>query len=179
MGESDITFKICIFGEGGVGKTSFTKRYLYNQFDLDTLITLGANIFVKKVVIEKIKVVLQIWDFGGEQQFRFMLPSYARGSSGGIFMFDLTRAITLNKINEWLAIYKQGLPKEEQGVPILMVGAKQDLSDIRSVEAKYAQDVGKANKLFDYIECSAKTGYNVEAIFQKLTRQMLKNIKVI
>ncbi len=177
--ETFATFKICVFGEGGSGKTSFTKRYLYNQFDIDTLITLGANIFVKYIDIENKRIALQIWDFGGEAQFRFMLPAYSRGAAGGIFMFDLTRAITLGKIGEWLTIFKQGLSKEEQALPIMLVGAKQDLSEIRSVEADYARNVGKSNGIFEYIECSAKSGYNVQQIFEKLTRRMMMNIKAI
>ena len=94
-------------------------------------------------------------------------------------MFDLTRAITLGKIGEWLTIFKQGLLKEEQGVPVMLVGAKQDLIEQRSVEEEYARDIGKSNGLFEYIECSAKSGYNVQAIFEKLTRKMMLNIKAI
>ena len=103
------TFKLCIFGDGGVGKTTLTRRFLTGLFDMDTKITLGASIFVKFTEIEGKRISIQIWDFGGEKQFRFLIPVYAHGSSAGIYMFDLTRMGTLSDIDDWLTFFKDGL----------------------------------------------------------------------
>ncbi len=176
---TQLAYKVCLFGEGGVGKTSLTKRYLYNKFDLDTLLTMGANIFIKTITIKNISIILQIWDFGGEQQFRFMLPAYARGSSGGIFMFDLTRQLSLVAIKDWLAMFKQGLAKDEQNLPIFMVGAKQDLKEKRSVLEEDARALAKKHGLVEYMECSAKSGYNVDRVFEQLALTILKANKII
>ena len=80
--EASAVFKICIFGEGGVGKTSLTRRFLVDVFDMDTKMTLGASVFVKQLEVEGNKVRLQVWDFGGEEQYRFLLPVYSHGISG-------------------------------------------------------------------------------------------------
>ncbi len=177
--ERQYAFKIALFGEGGVGKTSFTKRYLYNKFEIDTLLTMGANIFIKTIKIKDINVILQIWDFGGENQFRFLLPSYARGSSGGIFMFDLTRQLTLIAVKDWITIFKQGLARDEQNIPIFMVGAKQDLNEKRSVKEEDARSLTKKHGLVNYMECSAKTGDNIDLIFEQLALAMLNANKII
>ncbi len=82
----DAMFKLCIFGDGGVGKTTLVKRYLTGVFAGDTTMTIGVDFHIKKLNIEGKEVGLQIWDFAGEDRFRFLLPSYVFGTSGGIFM---------------------------------------------------------------------------------------------
>ncbi len=177
--ERQYAFKISLFGEGGVGKTSFTKRYLYNKFDNDEMVTMGANIFIKTIKIKDINIILQIWDFGGENQYRFLLPSYARGSSGGIFMFDLTQQSTLIVVKDWITIFRQGLAKDENNIPIFMVGAKQDLKKNRSVIEETTRSLAKNYRFAEYIECSAKTAYNVDHIFNQLALSILKINKII
>ncbi|MBY8982944.1 MAG: GTP-binding protein [Candidatus Lokiarchaeota archaeon] len=172
-------YKICIFGDTGVGKTTLTQRYLTNIFHLNIKNTMGAQLFVKFVEVKNIRITLQIWDFGGEDMFRFLLPAYSYGSSGGIFMFDLTNNSTLEKIEDWLATFKEGLTKDESEIPIIMVGGKLDLQDKRTISTKYAIKFLKLHNLDSYIECSAKTGQNVELVFEKLIQKILKNSGLI
>jgi len=179
MSSYTATFKICIFGDGGVGKTALTRRYVTNRFEVDTKITIGVDILVKDVDVENIRVKLQIWDFGGEERFRFFLPIYARGSSGGIFMYDITRLSSLNNLDEWLSVFKEKLGVEEKKIPILLVGGKKDLSDDNSVSKKYAMQFALSRGIYDIIECSAKTGENVEKIFETIVYKILKNIELI
>ena len=60
-----------------------------------------------------------------------------------------------------------------------MIGGKLDLHDRRSVYSKDAVDLAKRYDLLDYIECSAKTGENVELIFYKLALELTKRAKLI
>jgi len=142
-------------------------------------VNVELKIFIKYITIKDKRVVLQIWDFGGEERFRFLLPTYASGSSGGIFMFDMTRPSSLNSIEGWLDVFKSGLDESRKDIPILLVGSKLDLTN----EAKLSQDdVLKQTysyKLFDYIECSSKTGENVESIFDTLVREIMKRAGTI
>jgi len=78
---ADLAFKLCIFGDGGVGKTTLTERYLMGLFTEDTKMTLGTNFYQKNIVVKGLLVNLQIWDFGGEEQFRTLFPNYIRGSA--------------------------------------------------------------------------------------------------
>ena len=167
-------YKICLFGPGGVGKTTLTRKYLTGLFEEDTKFTMGASIFVKHLKINDKKVLVQIWDFGGEQQYRFLLPVYSHGSAGGIFMFDLSRYSTIKDIEEWITIFKEGLDKNERELPLLLVGGKLDLSEKRSVSKEVALEFAKKNECFEYIECSSKTGENVEKLFEILINEILK-----
>lgn len=177
LSHTEYTFKICIFGDGGVGKTTLTQRYLTGKFDANISITLGANILVKFLKIKDMKISLQIWDFGGEEMFRFLLPSYAVGSSGGIFMFDLTRNLSLINIETWVNTFRKNL--NPPNVPLYFVGSKIDLKEQRSVAREDAIILLKKYDLSDYFECSAMTGENVEEIFTQLASLMLKNVGVL
>ncbi|TFF88035.1 MAG: GTP-binding protein [Promethearchaeota archaeon] len=169
----EVTYKISIFGPGGVGKTTLARRFLTGMFETDLKMTMGAEIFVKHLQIEDFKVILQIWDFGGEKAFRFLLPAYARGSSAGIFMYDITRYATLTHIEDWLDTFKKRLDNDVQ-VPIFLVGGKKDLEEKRSVSIEEAKNLARKLEFTDFYECSSKSGFNIEKIFEDLTRLILK-----
>lgn len=173
---SDFLFKLVIFGDGGVGKTTLVKRYLTGIFDTSTTMTIGVDFYGKKLMMYGKKVSLQIWDFAGEDRFRFLLPSYVHGASGGIFMFDITRYTSLKNFEDWLNIFRNGYHMNQHGntLPILMVGGKLDLKYKRSVTHDQAKKAVQIQNLYDYIECSAKTGENVEELFQRLTRLLMQ-----
>ena len=67
--KEEMAYKICIFGESCVGKSTLARRFLTGFFEEDIKLTMGAEIFIKFLDIENIRVVLQIWDFGGEDIF--------------------------------------------------------------------------------------------------------------
>ncbi|MFX1256967.1 MAG: Rab family GTPase [Promethearchaeota archaeon] len=175
----DALFKVCIFGDGGVGKTCLVNRYLTGLFKTDTSITIGVDFSLKRLDIEGKKIMLQIWDFAGEDRFRFLLPSYANGASGGIYMFDITRNTSLNNLSDWLEVFRKGANDNKNEIPIMMVGGKVDLNDRRSVFSIEAVNLAKNYSLFDYIECSAKTGQNIEIIFYKIARFLSEKAQII
>jgi small GTP-binding protein len=138
--------------------------------------TIGVDFYVKKLTMYGKKVSLQIWDFAGEDRFRFLLPSYVAGSSGGIFMFDITRYTSLKNFEDWLNIFRDGYNLKQIGntLPVLTVGGKLDLEYKRSVSREQAEAVVRSQNLYEYMECSAKTGKNVEKIFETITRLLLQ-----
>ncbi len=171
---SDALFKVVFFGDGGVGKTTLIKRYLTGVFKSHSEITIGVDFHVKKLEIDGKRVGLQIWDFAGEDRFRFLMPSYVIGASGGIFMFDITRYSSLKNFNDWIEIFKRGYSGTDNQIPVLMVGSKIDLEYKRAVSRNEAYDIARKNSLYGYIECSAKNGQNVEDVFSEIGRLMLK-----
>lgn len=173
----DATFKLCIFGDGGVGKTTMTNRFMTGMFKMDTMMTLGANILVKHIDINDHTIALQIWDFGGEEMYRNLLSAYAMGASGGIIMFDITRSITYHHALLWLNDFKRTIMNGRY-VPVIAVGGKLDLAEKRSVSIDDGYDFKEKHDLLEYIECSAKTGENVNHIFEKITKELLTTIQL-
>ena len=176
--ESEALFKIIIFGEGGVGKTTLIRRYLEGYFEESIKMTIGVDFFMKHIKIKTRKVALQIWDFAGEERFRFLLPDYVSGASGGIFMYDITRRSTLNRINEWLTIFKREYAGKEtdEVLPVIILGGKIDREEDRSVDLSDAKTQLEDLSCLRYMECSSKTGENVENVFRILTKHLVKRM---
>jgi small GTP-binding protein len=174
---SKLQFKLPIFGDAGVGKTTLTHRYLHGLFKQSYHGTIGVDFFLKKLELNGKNISLQIWDFAGEEKFRFLLPGIINGANGTIFMFDITRYVTFENLSNWLSVFKTANENHNQTVPALLVGSKTDLEGIRTVPSKEAKSFAQDNNLSGYIECSSKNGENVEELFRKITKIMMENIK--
>ena len=100
--------KIVILGEGGVGKTTLLHRYVNNIFVDSTKMTIGTDFFIKKVRVlnenVEYELTLLIWDFAGQERFRFILNEYINGAEGIILAFDLSRVATLYRIKNWIGL---------------------------------------------------------------------------
>ncbi len=175
MTEQKRAFKLCIFGDGGVGKTTLIRRFVTRVFEKDIKMTIGADFSVKNVEIDGEIVTLRIWDFAGEERFRVLLPSFAKGADGGIFMYDITRYSTLNNMKDWLSIFEYFVSDDQMKIPIIIIGGKADLQDKRSVEPEKAQELSINYNLQGFYECSSKTGDNVAILFEYIARKMLEN----
>jgi small GTP-binding protein len=170
----DATFKIIIFGDAGCGKTTLTQRFLTNLFVSDQTMTIGVDFEVKSLSVDSQKVKLQIWDFGGEERFRFLLPTYVRGARGGLFLYDITNYSSIAHIDDWLSVIRKEI-RAEDIFPIIVVGGKADLIENREVSSADAIKIAKSRNVNGFIETSSKTGENVEKAFEALTSLMLND----
>jgi len=168
----DATFKIIIFGDAGCGKTTLTQRFLTNLFVSDQTMTIGVDFEVKSLSVHDQKVKLQIWDFGGEERFRFLLPTYVRGARGGLFLYDITNYSSIAHIDDWLSVIKKEI-RAEDIFPIIVVGGKADLVENREVSSADGIKIARSRNVDGFIETSSKTGVNVEKAFEALTSLML------
>ncbi|TKJ20942.1 MAG: hypothetical protein CEE42_14340 [Promethearchaeota archaeon Loki_b31] len=162
--------KILLAGEGGVGKTTLLHRFVDGRFSAETRMTIGVEFFLKEVEINSHHCTLQLWDFGGQQRFRFLLESYVLGAKGALLLFDLTRPITLEKLEQWVEICR----KNDPDLPILFLGTKTDLADDIMVHDDYALEFKEAFNLFDFLKVSSKSGDNVNNAFDLLTKKILE-----
>ena len=166
-------YKVLICGEGGVGKTTLLHRYIERKFIISTQMTIGVEFFIKELEVDGKKILLQIWDFGGQPRFRFLLNNYARGAKGALFLFDLTRPMSLEKIEEWLEISRV----EDQTIPILLIGSKLDLQDSMSITLSYIEEIQEKYNLFEFLKVSSKTGENVDLAFHKIAQKILNRLE--
>ena len=171
----DATFKIIIFGDAGTGKTTLTQRFLTNLFKSDQTMTIGVDFEVKSLTVDEQKVKLQIWDFGGEERFRFLLPTYVRGARGGLFIYDITNFSSIAHIDDWLSVIRKEI-RAEDIFPIIVVGSKADLVESREVSSAEGIKIAKSRNVNGFIETSSKSGENVEKTFKALTGLMLDGV---
>lgn len=176
MVDYDYTFKILLLGDASVGKTSFTKQYCYNIFNPSERMTIGVDFHVKTIDIEyegELKnIKLQIWDLGGEDRFRFLLPTYCLGANAAFLLYDTTRPSTLDNIPEWITIVRQ----KGGRIPIMLVESKIDLTQ-RKIPKSHGEQLVEQYNLAGFIEISSKTDENVDLAFERLVRITLEQQK--
>ncbi|MBY9003959.1 MAG: GTP-binding protein [Candidatus Lokiarchaeota archaeon] len=165
--------KIIITGEGGVGKTTLLHRYIEGKFLVNTYMTIGVEFFIKELEVDDNKILLQIWDFGGQERFRFLLKNYAKGTKGALFLFDLTRPLSLENIDNWIEICRS----EDPTIPILLIGSKADLEESFSLDEDFIQNMKNNYNFFDFIKISSKTGENVDNAFKIIAEKVINSIK--
>ena len=168
--EYDFTFKIITAGEGGVGKTTMLHRYVEGKFLFNTKMTIGVEIFNKNFILDNGEVcALQLWDFGGQNRFRFFQDSFVLGANGAFLMFDLTKIHSFLKLDEWIDIVR----KYDPHLPVLLLGAKCDLKDEIVVRDEMAINFVKKYNLMGYLKTSSKENYNVDKAFGQLVAELL------
>ena len=64
-------YKVVIFGDQGVGKKTFLKIGAKEMFKSNSKMTIGVDFFTKYIEVDRKRMKLQIWNFGGENRFQF------------------------------------------------------------------------------------------------------------
>jgi len=154
-----------MLGDASVGKTSLTIRYISGFFQEDLKLTIGVDFYSKTTSFKDKKVKLQIWDFGGEERFRFLLSQYCKGANGAFFLYDITNQVSLDHLPDWTQIIRENAGD----IPIMLIGSKVDLNEFRAVPRDDGILAAKKYNLASFVELSSKTGENVENAFQVIT----------
>jgi Ras-related protein Rab-2A len=168
--------KIFVSGEGGVGKTTMIERYIKGTFNAHTILTIGVQHSLYSITSSTgKKFAYQIWDLGGEERFKVIVPIYVRGSCGGIIVFDESRFITFKNLDDWITLIKKDL---DPSVPVILVSTKSDLVDRPQISEESINELLTRYKLKAYFRTSAKTGNNINEIFQTLADLIEKAGKI-
>ncbi|NVM28245.1 MAG: GTP-binding protein [Candidatus Helarchaeota archaeon] len=162
------TFKVVLLGDQAVGKTSLVLRYVNNSFSDHYISTIGADFLIKDLELMGAPIRLMIWDLGGQEQWEGIRARYMAGSDGCILIFDVSRDHNIEfYINNWLREVKDFIGEK---TPIIIVGNKMDLEP--KVDLELATRLIN-NLNFPLIETSAKTGTQVETMFQRITAEIV------
>ncbi len=159
-----IIYKILLLGDPGVGKTALITQYIDNRFITDYKATLGFDIFIKKIIGSKAEFSLAIWDLAGQEKYTSLKQSYYEGAQGIIMVYDVTDRESYKNIIQWLT----ELQKVVKTIPIMLVGNKIDLTDEIKINTEDGQRLKTRIKAINFYETSAKTGHNVNTIFEEL-----------
>ncbi|MHA2225980.1 MAG: Rab family GTPase [Candidatus Hodarchaeales archaeon] len=180
--------KICILGDGMVGKTSLVNRYLGKGFTSEYLPTLGSDFASKEIYVQTKKgtrlLRLQIWDLAGQPSFQQIRTRYYKRAAGALLVFDVTRPESFENLKLWINEFYKYV--ESPQASIILLGNKIDLQGKNIVSSDTVRrfiDLGLTESKiyleddqFDYLETSAKTGENVEKAFQIIGKQIIKRI---
>jgi len=176
---SVLNLKVVTLGDKAAGKTSLILRFVEGRFKINSQPTIGALFLCKRGKTgEGLGFKLQIWDTSGDKRFESMAPLYYKTANIVLVCYDVTSRTSFLKTHEWVEKLKQNLNRLKQEgdatVPqMIVVGTKIDLHDLREVPKREAEAFA-ANNGAAYYETSAKTGENVEGLFEETAARILK-----
>jgi Ras-related protein Rab-8A len=161
MIKPDIRF--ILWGDSGVGKSNLLMKYATDKFNPCFISTIGIDFKTKDVVFEDKKYKLQIWDTGGNPHFRTITTSYLRGPMIALLCFSIDDKKSFTNLEEHIS-YIQNQRDEKGKYKIFIVSTKIDDETQRKVTK---EDIAKflSKYKFAYYEVSAKTGENVDTLF--------------
>ncbi len=163
--------KTIIIGDPGVGKTSLVKQFISEKFSRDYRITIGTNIFTKKLILHTGETVkMQLWDIAGQERWIKMRHLYYNGAHGVMMVADLTRRKTFEQL---VKFWKLDLMEHCEKAPIILIANKNDLiNEITKEEIEIIRNDIGARYFFN---TSAKDGTNVNKSFEILANEIVTN----
>lgn len=172
-----VSRKICLLGDFAVGKTSLIRRFVDRQFSDQYLSTVGVKISRKQIEISGVdslepqRLQLLIWDLEGSTRFKAVSASYLQGARGAIIVADVSREETLERLPEQIQSYRSVNPAGK----IVIALNKSDLFGRERLERLVGFVEDKAqNQVSTICLTSAKTGWNVDQMFEGIAQKLLE-----
>ena len=167
--------KIIVAGASAVGKTCLVNTYIFKDF-IEVSPTIGVN-FAQKICVGKAGPLnLSIWDFSGQERFRFLMPQLCAGAAGLILVFDQTQPSTLDEAVYWFKLVSKYSHPVTKPV-VVLVGNKSDLP--RRITPSQTKQFCIQNEVHNYVQCSAKSGDNVVRVFETICSTIQRTMPVV
>ena len=107
MCEEEITCRVVLLGECGVGKTSIISRYIFNTFELSYSGpgVSGGNYGKKKSLVEDESQMIEyeIWNTIGQEAYRSLTRLIYREADACILVYDITSRRSFEELKVYWA----------------------------------------------------------------------------
>ena len=143
------------------------------RFNPEHEITIGCEFMAKNIQIKDRDIRIQIWDTAGQETYRSITRTYYKSSTCAFIIYDITDRKSFSNISSWLDECKEMCYKD---ILICLVGNKTDLEEKRVVSKEEGQKFADDNGLL-FFETSAKSGENIEEMFNKCTEDIVTKIE--
>ena len=132
----DLTFKLIVIGDSGVGKSSLTNKATKNIFEDKYTATIGFEFFTFNIKINNTIIKLQIWDTCGQELYRSLITNFYRNSSLAIIVYAVNKKESFEDIEMWL---RELRIHSKPDVKLFLIGNKIDLENEREITTKEGQ----------------------------------------
>ena len=168
----DLSFKLIVIGDSGVGKSCLTNNAVKNIFDESYNATVGFEFFTFNVKVNDKVVKLQIWDTCGQELYRSLITNFYRNSSLAIMVYAINSLESFSNIEMWL---RELRTHSNPDAKVFLIGNKLDLENERKVTKEQGEKFCKENNINEFMESSAKTGVNAQNIFIKAAQTLYED----
>ena len=104
--KKEISLKVILLGDSGVGKTFLYKRFTTNKVPTSCVATLGMDFFTTEFTLDdEYDFNLDIWDTAGQEKFRAVNRSYYNEADLAFFVYDITDRTSFNNLQFWIDDY--------------------------------------------------------------------------
>ena len=191
----DFKFSVGLMGEGAVGKTSILHYFYTGKFKQNSLPTIGVDYHFKFATCKGKTIKITLYDTAGQERFNSLSAACLRGVQALLLVFSLTSTNqheeikykeaqgeeklkiqkdctlkTFKDVSFWLSQFNT-FNKQDKKI-IFLIGNKCDDTENRIIKLEDAMQFAKDNKL-TYFETSAKTGKNIQKVFENLTLNIM------
>ncbi|KAH0793787.1 Ras family protein [Histomonas meleagridis] len=161
--------KVVFVGDSGAGKTSIINKF--TQISGTPVPTITATSVQCIVHLPEQDVTLNVWDTAGQDDYKCLIPIYAKGAMVAVIVFDKTSEESFNSLRNWVNFIRESVGQ----LGIIVVGNKEDLPAVIS----FNQGIGFADQNdAQFIETSAETGTNVDLLFSTIANLVLEQEKL-
>ena len=162
VGDYELTFKIIIIGDSGVGKSCLALRGIKNVFKPLYSPTIGFEFMAFYTRIDGKIIKMQIWDTCGQEVYRSLISSFYNNSSLAIMVYSIDNKNSFENLEFWLNEIRT---KSNPNINIFLIGNKCDLKEKRQITKEEGQEFSDNNKINLFMESSAKSGFNAQNLF--------------
>ena len=168
----DISFKIIVIGDSGVGKSCLTTQAVRNNFEEFYTATVGFEFLTFNMRINNNVLKLQIWDTCGQEVYKSLISNFYRNSSLALILYAINNSDSFRHAESWLNDLKT---QANPNVRVFLVGNKSDLEDERVVSKEDGERFKEEKKLDLFMETSAKTGENARGVLLEAAKMLYKD----
>ena len=176
--QENITCKVVLVGESGVGKTSIINRYLNNTYNENQKSTFAPK-FKNKVLnypeYNK-SISFDIWDTAGQEAYRSITKNFYVNAAIGVMVYDIRNRESFENIKNYWS--KQLKDSGVQNIVLAIAGNKCDIfneEEVSENEAReYAESIGAVFQL-----TSCKENIGIDELFKESGKRFLEANKLI
>ena len=171
--ENELSVKVVLLGESGVGKTCIIGRFIDNTFDKNIKSTTGADYTGKTMTFPEYggkQIKFEIWDTAGQEIYRALTKIFYKDAKIAILVYDITKRETYEEMKEYW--YYQVREAADQDVIIAIAANKCDMYEEEKVTEGEGREFAKKIGAF-YQLTSAFTNIGIEDLFKTIGKQYL------
>ena len=178
MEGNEITLKVVLVGDSGVGKTCIIQRYVNNDYNENNESTSTSTYTYKTLEYKEFNktISFDIWDTAGQELYRALAKNFYLNASIGILVYDIRRKESFNAIKDYW--YDQLKISSEENMIFGVAGNKCDLFQEEEVTEeegkKFAKEIGG---IFQLTSCKESIG--IDDLFYECGKKYLETNNLV